>query len=337
MLTRQAARGTLASIAALGMSTHYCSEVSAAERTFQKTSGIWHATTNWSGNQIPTADDDVIILSGQTCTVETSEPPDPALCKTLTLGGTLTVKNAEELRLGLDGQTHSSVLTGTIDLTGEQGHNLGVLLIRGNHTITGDGGQIKMAAKGAIRSYNSSTSDELTIAGVGSAREDSLTITGGGKIGVKLHNHGYVVANIDGGGGQLAVEDFDVDGNSSGHWIAEAGGRMDFNGVDVTGDATWEVVDADCGVNNPCGGYFVIDPYSHVVASGDVILKLSRNNSTSWQEGDGPALEVHGSFCTTGNLIWESIDVSGTASNPMIYVAGNKTAKFGVSSCSPNP
>ncbi len=79
--------------------------------------GDWHVAENWSGGQIPTEDDDVIIPTKTWCTIQLADDGHPsAICRTLEVADGAKLTNLENtLVVGSDEGPTVSIINGVVE------------------------------------------------------------------------------------------------------------------------------------------------------------------------------------------------------------------------------
>ncbi len=306
--------------------------------------GNWFTSGNWD-NDVP--DDTVVAIIDNGTVPSISQNNPPAECKSLDInndnsgGGDsgLLIEAGGALIVG-DGTSATSVLDeedniltiegGTSELDG------GKLLISGVQTFQGAGMIV-------LEEYNENDLDQNSLIAEATDDEDqlilasdcgfspieqdcSITLTGQGDVQVSLDNRAFVVSNEGDYGDEiglhLSTRQKITDEEAEGYWVALADSILWVDTL-VTGPGEWHVTDAadrgaiivGHGGNDGC-----------VVGSGKVILNT----------GDG---SIHGhtlkvennTFCTTGRLVWESIEISENDWTRPAIVTYDGTAMFGLS------
>ncbi|MCC7290513.1 MAG: hypothetical protein IT449_00465 [Phycisphaerales bacterium] len=273
----------------------------------------WDVDANWSLGHKPTNTEIAEIVGSRTCVIPQNYTQ--AVCAGLVVNGSATLEGDSSSKIVVSGD---STIDGTVNAFHCE------LAISGDRTFTGDGGAIVLDKDAKITAANGS-SDKLTIQGVGTPRADSLTITGVGIIEVALHNNAYVVAYFNGGDGtELRLTTYSKTGGSSGHWVAEGDDTLRVQSNVTSGSAVWELVDLAGEPAIKIGTDDNSDP-ACVTVTGSFTIRIGK-----LQVGDGSF------FCTTGALVWESVDAGGgNWTSPQIVAEDALTARFGLGGASP--
>ncbi len=288
----------------------------------------WFTEANWDP-AIPDETMRAVILEGEDCIIPT-EAETEAEAGELVMQGDSTLLIEEEATLILgdteEEEYFSFIDDGAVMTIGEGNPNIdSFLLIRGVHTITGDGGAIHMDGKPIIDHHSDPgpSTDHLTTEGSCTStlvRDCSLAIHGDGQIRVPMENNAFVIADA----GVMCLNHHQKTGECEGFWMAEGGGTLLVQTL-MTGTATWMAQDTDLGLLN--GGNIIIGEDAQttgcVAAEGDVIVT-----------GQGASLFVseHGYFCTSGALVHRSLD-NGMAGPTAPVAEAVVLSYFGVSGC----
>jgi hypothetical protein len=126
-------RSFLASTIALALTAFTGSTAMAVDNTFAPpgSSGAWNTASNWSLNQVPTAAQNVVVPSGKTCNLDTSN----GVADSLDIAGDLNING---VTLTIDGSSDSShAMSGTLDLDSS-----GVLRFVDNNPSFAGGGSV---------------------------------------------------------------------------------------------------------------------------------------------------------------------------------------------------
>lgn len=212
---------------------------------------------------------------------------------------------------------HGDITVGSSDIPVAQ------IRIDGDHTLTGIGGTINVRHKGQIVPETGSADTLIMTGDTGctgypDSRDCSVTLFGAGFVLVPLDNRAFVVGT---GGETLSLDTYDMTGTSTGHWVAEGNGGLEF-GNEVTGACKWEISS---------------DAYNSFIRIGSSTL------GDACARGTGPATLESGfltildgsSFCTTGKLTWKSVEREPEATSPQIVTSGTASATFGLGGASP--
>lgn len=263
------------------------------------------------------------------------------------MAGTLIV-DQRNLTIGNDGYSLDSAVSGLLKIDGGTGSAKARLKISGDHTIVGEGGAIELTYVPETQGENpraliveaNDGYDRLTLdnACSGTASRDcGLSVTGLGGIEVQLDNRAFVVADYDAWYDRLWLINRPKTSTAKGYWVCENGGTMSIE-TSVTGCGDWLTVDVDCtspctsarGIS--CNGTFHIPWQSNgcVSGTGDVTLRAGCGGTDDHQ------LKVEDNqFCTTGRLIWQSVEGDGGResfiSKPAIRVHNNAVVQFNYS------
>jgi gliding motility-associated-like protein len=176
-------------------------------------SGNWNSTTTWSTGTIPTAADDVTITGGNTVTINAAG----AVCKSVTIGGTLTLNNqgltvdgawtnngtfnagnnaANIITFGTGGSIGGSNATTFYGLTINTTSATDVVSLITSGATVANGGSLNLTNGifkiGAANTFNMGTSGATTI----NATSGNLASTG-----VNGSDGGTIIVDQNGGGG----------------------------------------------------------------------------------------------------------------------------------------
>jgi len=277
----------------------------AVDKTFAAgANNHWNTLGNWIPSGVPVSDDNAIIPVGEECHITNGN----AQADSIEVYGTLTVEGSR--KLSLSGDADSS-----IDDDGKLALS-GTLVIKSDLTISGDGGEIEMGS-GSVIDDDNDNGAELTVEEECDQQMEpdcALVVHGMGYIRVKLVNNAFVVADTFTIPGGMPLYLCNESKSGSGLWVAEDTGRLEVDldeGEDVSGSGTWRIIST--GVNVPwitiktcCDGL-----------TGDVILING-------------IFRAEESFCTTGDLTWQSVAMSGGGYTiPKFEVVQGKSATFG--------
>lgn len=151
--------------------------------------GNWSSTTTWPNNILPSEDDDVIVPSGSTIIIDI----DSAVCRNLTIHGTLSASNAKPTMLTVNGNVliHSGATFNSPSNSGGSGNIFHSLIVYGNFTNSGGVFDFRMGSNGSsLRGMNTtfagSTNSTITVGTFSSSNNDfnGITVnkTGGAKV-----------------------------------------------------------------------------------------------------------------------------------------------------------
>jgi len=270
----------------------------------------WNYGPNWDPEDVPDSDDNAIILAGQVCYITDAD----AVADSIEIKvdgeskGELWVY--PERKLSLYGDADSDI-DGLLHLSG-------TLVIMSDLSITGEAGKIEMFKNsvidddennGAVLTLEHACDPELQ-------PDCAVTVFGVGYIKVTLVNDAFVVA--DGTCDEMTLHLIEESKSGSGVWEAKNLGWLEVNlaeGEEFTGSGTWRIL---ATAANDGAMIFIKSCIDGL--TGDVEIKNGK-------------FEAEESFCTTGDLTWESVAGSPYNTEPEFYVHSAKTAMF-VESCS---
>ncbi len=263
--------------------------VQATDNTYQaNTTGKWDNDALWSLGHVPDNTERAVIPSTSVCKIRTGDPA--AVAESIDVQGTLRVEYGNSLTIEDD-----STVDGLLELQGDPNGETGCdLVIAESLTISGDG-EIYMNHKHVVIDDDGDNTSVLTVnpdPGGCSPLDPGCAVVlhGGGIIKVAMVNNAFVIADLDWTNGdpdQLCLLEHAKSG--SGYWIAEAEGELAVQ-VEVTGAGDW-------AVRSPSGNGPSIDIEVCVSdLSGDVSVTAGK----FWLNG--------ASFCTDGDLTWDSAD-----------------------------
>jgi len=289
----------------------------------------WSDDAEWVGGNEPGPSDHAIINNGNWCKIPVNYTA--AVCQRITIasGNEVRMKKGSVLTLGNQDQTYGSTIDGMLTIGSD--NEPATLDIKGDHTITGDGGVIKLQFGSPITNSVADPQDLLTLKGNCNVtcevldkptRACSLVVTGEGAINAPLFNDAFVVADNS----TLKLALGDKDSGCCGFWVAMDGGTLGTK-CPVAGKGAWYAQDETDPVEY--GGNIIIgyeDVDSCVQTEGNVFV-------TGWfaklivEANDG-------FFCTKGSLTHRSIEGDGYDTQPVISAgASPNIATFGVTTC----
>jgi len=255
----------------------------------------WHVNDNWSLGWWPRFDENAVIPAGEECLIWTHDPD--AVADSIEVYGTLTIDGGRKLSLS---GVADSTLDGSLEV-------IGTLVIKTDLTIgvVQDAGEILMASGCSIDDDTDNWAELTT----------EVPIRGCGYIKVTLVNNASVVTDRFSLMEQSPLYLTEGSKSGSGFWEAKINGELVVDlgtGKSFSGAGTWQIIDNSADVTPKITIKTCCD-----LLTGDVILKNG-------------IFRAEESFCTTGDLTWQSVEKGGGGyTSPKFEVVQGKSATFG--------